>query len=69
MTKLQTIVLEDNLIEIHYNKNLKNKPYLIKIFNYNKDTHELRLDEEELENLNNILKDYGYNGSHKIIVS
>ena len=61
MTKLRTIVLEYDLIEIHHNQNLKNKPYLIRVFSYNNnDPHEIRLDEVELKNLYNILKEYKY---------
>ena len=61
MTKLRTIILEFDLIEIHYNVNLKKKPYLVRVFSYNNsDPHELRLDEVELKNLYNILKDYKY---------
>ena len=61
MTKLRTIVLEYDLIEIHHNKNLKNKPYLVRVFSYNNnDPHEIRLDEVELKNLYNILKEYKY---------
>ena len=59
MTLLRTLILEYDTIEIHYNKLLKNKPYLVKIFSYNDtDTHELRLDEKEIENLYQILKEY-----------
>lgn len=61
MTKLRTIMLEFDLIEIHHNPNLKKKPYLVRVFSYNNsDPHELRLDEVELKNLYNILKDYKY---------
>ncbi len=61
MTKLRTIVLEYDLIEIHHNPNLKNKPYLVRVFSYNNnDPHEIRLDEVELKNLYNILKEYKY---------
>ncbi len=61
MTKLRTIILEFDLIEIHHNVNLKKKPYLVRVFSYNNsDPHELRLDEVELKNLYNILKDYKY---------
>jgi hypothetical protein len=35
MTKLRTLVLEYDLIEIHYNENLKNNPYLVRVFSYN----------------------------------
>ena len=53
------IVLEYDLIEIHHNKNLKNKPYLVRVFSYNKDDpHEIRLNETELKNLYKILREY-----------
>jgi hypothetical protein len=59
MTKLRTIVLEYDLIEIHHNKNLKNKPYLVRVFSYHKDDpHEIRLNETELKDLYKILREY-----------
>jgi len=59
MTLFRTIVLEYDLIEIHYNKKLKNKPYLIRVFSYNNiDPHELRIDNSELKDLYKILKQY-----------
>jgi hypothetical protein len=62
MTLFRTIVLEYDLIEIHYNKKLKNKPYLIRVFSYNNiDPHELRIDKSELKDLYKILK------QHKIL--
>jgi hypothetical protein len=57
MTKIRTLELEYDLIEIHYNSNLKNKPYLVRIFNYNNnDPEELRLDEQDIQNLYKILR-------------
>ena len=54
-------MLEFDLIEIHHNVNLKKKPYLVRVFSYNNsDPNELRLDESELKDLYNILKDYKY---------
>ena len=62
MTLFRTIVLEYDLIEIHYNKKLKNKPYLIRVFSYNNiGPHELRIDNSELKDLYKILK------QHKIL--
>jgi hypothetical protein len=59
MTKVQTIMLENNIIEIHYNTNLKSNPYLIRIFSYNNNyPNELRLNETEIQDLYNILKRY-----------
>lgn len=61
MTKLRTIDLEYDLIEIHYNRNLKNKPYLIRVFSYHSsDPNEIRLNETELKDLYKILKNYRY---------
>ena len=61
MTKLRTIILEYDLIEIHHNEKLKNKPYLVRVFSYNNsDPHELRLNEDDLKNLYKILKEYKY---------
>ena len=61
MTKLRTIILEYDLIEIYHNKKLKNKPYLVRVFSYNNsDPHELRLNEDDLKNLYKILKEYKY---------
>jgi len=54
-------MLEYDLIEIHHNKRLKNKPYLVRVFSYNNsDPHELRLNEDDLKNLYKILKEYKY---------
>ena len=62
MTLFRTIVLEYDLIEIHYNKKLKNKPYLVRVFSYNNnDPHELRINSSELKDLYKILK------QHKIL--
>jgi hypothetical protein len=57
-TKQQTFNLDYDIIEVHHNPNLKNKPYLVRVFNYNSvDPDELRLDENELKNLYSILKE------------
>lgn len=56
-TLIRTLELEYDLIEIHYNANLNNKPYLVRIFNYNNnDPEELRLDEQDIQNLYKILR-------------
>lgn len=55
MTLLYTISLKEYIIDIHYNPNLKNKPFLIRLFNYdNEYSKEIRLDKEELNDLNSI---------------
>jgi hypothetical protein len=59
MTLLRTLILEYDLVEIHYNELLKNKPYLIRVFSYNSsDTTEIRADEDEVNNLYQTLKEY-----------
>jgi hypothetical protein len=59
MTLLRTLNLEYDLVEIHYNGLLKNKPYLVRIFSYNNtDPSELRLDEKEVKNLYQTLKEH-----------
>ena len=58
-TLLRTLNLEYDVVEIHYNELLKNKPYLVRVFSYNNtDPSELRLDEEQVNNLYQTLKEY-----------
>jgi hypothetical protein len=60
MTLLRTLILEYDVVEIHYNELLKNKPYLIRVFSYNNkdDPTELRVDENQVNNLYQTLKEY-----------
>jgi hypothetical protein len=60
MTLLRTLILEYDLVEVHYNELLKNKPYLIRVFSYNNkdDPTELRVDENQVNNLYQTLKEY-----------
>ena len=59
MTLLRTLNLEYDLVEIHYNELLKNKPYLVRVFSYNNtDPSELRLTEEQVKNLYQTLKEH-----------
>lgn len=54
-TLLRVIELEYDYIEIHHNPSLKNKPYLIRVYNYNnKEPTELRLN--DIKDLFKILK-------------
>jgi hypothetical protein len=58
MTLLRTLNLDYDVVEIHHNELLKNKPYLVRVFSYNNtDPSELRLDEEQLNNLYQTLKE------------
>lgn len=57
MTKIRTIELDYDFIEVHFNKHLKNKPYLVRVFSYrNADPEELRLEEKDVKDLWNVLK-------------
>jgi hypothetical protein len=58
MTLLRTLNLDYDCVEIHYNELLKNKPYLVRVFSYYYKGYpsELRLDEEEVNNLYQTLK-------------
>jgi hypothetical protein len=60
MTLLRTLNLEYDLVEVHYNKLLKNKPYLVRVFSYHYNDYpsELRLDEQQVNNLYQTLKEY-----------
>jgi hypothetical protein len=60
MTLVRTLILDYDLIEVHYNELLKNKPYLIRVFSYNNkdDPTELRVDENQVNNLYQTLKEY-----------
>lgn len=56
MTLIKTVELENGLIEIHYNAILKKRPYLMRIFNWNNEPKELRLEQNEIDDLYNILE-------------
>ena len=59
MTLLRTLNLDYDVVEIHYNGLLKNKPYLVRVFSYNNtDPSELRLDENQVNNLYQTLKEH-----------
>jgi hypothetical protein len=60
MTLLRTLILDYDLVEVHYNELLKNKPYLVRVFSYNNKDHptELRVDENQVNNLYQTLKEY-----------
>ena len=60
MTLIRTIELEYDLIEIHYNAILKKSRYLVRIYNWNNEPEELRLEQNEIDNLYNILKKKKY---------
>jgi hypothetical protein len=53
--RIQTILLEDDIIEIFYNANLTKKPYLIRLSNYESMVYEIRADNSDLEELSTVL--------------
>lgn len=53
--KIQTIVWEDDIIEIFYNSNLSNNPYLIRFTNYHNMRYEIRANENDIKELSEIL--------------
>jgi hypothetical protein len=55
---IRTIDLGDYLIEIYHNILLKNNPYLVRIFSYDTETIELRLEKKDIKNLCKTLKEY-----------
>jgi hypothetical protein len=53
--KIKTIILEDDIIEIYYNTNLSKNPYLIRLMNYNRETYEIRANQEDIQEISLIL--------------
>lgn len=57
-TLIRTLEFEYETLEVHHNKNLTKRPYLIRVFSYNDSgVKELRLEENELQDLYKILKE------------
>ena len=51
MTTLQKIInLNNYIIEIHFNSLIKDRPYLVRIFNYDVDIVEMRATQTEIDN-------------------
>jgi hypothetical protein len=49
MTKIKTIDTGYYLIEIHHNPMLSNKPYLVRVYEYDKEPVEMRAAENEIK--------------------
>ena len=67
MNKIRTIVLENDMIDIFYNTNLTRKPYLLRMYNYHNETYEVRLDENDLQELSQILEDLSLDDDATVI--
>lgn len=50
-SKIQTILLEDDVIEILYNTRLSKNPYLIRMINYHGVQYEIRANEKDIAEL------------------
>lgn len=55
-TLLRTLVLDNDIIEIHFNPRLTKNPYLIRVFSYNNEPDEYRASEDDVKNLYSFLK-------------
>ena len=54
-TKLSEINYGDYIVQIHYSPNVKVKPYLIRIYSYHDEPHEIRVEKEELNTLSQLI--------------
>jgi hypothetical protein len=55
MNKTQTIVLNDSVIQILYNKYLSSKPFLVRIYGWDDEPQEFRMNETEIQSMIQIL--------------
>jgi len=59
-TLIRTLELDYDLIEVHYNSLLKNKPYLVRVYNWDSsEPEELRLEKTEVDSLYKVLTKEG----------
>lgn len=56
--KEKYLILENDIVEILHNANLKNKPYLIRLVNFSNENYEIRVDRADIKFLVNFLQDY-----------
>ena len=64
--RIQTILLEDDIIEIFFNANLSKKPYLIRLSNYDGMVYEIRATNSDIEELSTVLSLITKNSSSDI---
>ena len=53
-----TLDLTNDMIDILYNPDLSHRPYLLRLTNFSNERYELRLDNEQMNDLYNFLGDY-----------
>jgi hypothetical protein len=52
---VQILDLEDSEIQLHYNPNLTNKPFLLRIYSMDNNPFEIRLKDSELDLINSFI--------------
>ena len=55
MTKISTIILDNDVIEILHNQHLSKNPYLIRLTNYDGERYSIRANHKDLEQLSDII--------------
>ena len=53
-----TIIFEDSIIEIQYNRLLTKQPYLVKLYGYISEKYETRMSRKELKQLSEFINWY-----------
>ena len=56
--KIDSLDLTNDIMELIYNPILKYRPFLLRIINFNNEKYELRLNENELNQIGDFIKNY-----------
>lgn len=56
--RIETIGLSDDMVELLYNDNLRNKPYMVRLTNFSNERYEMVLSREDLEKFSSFLNKY-----------
>ena len=56
--RIETIGLSDDMVELLYNDNLNNKPYMVRLTNFSNERYEMVLSRKDMEHLADFLMDY-----------
>lgn len=56
--RIETIGLSDDMVELLYNDNLRNKPYMVRLTNFSNERYEMVLSRKDMEHLADFLMDY-----------
>jgi hypothetical protein len=60
-TKVDSIEHKGYIVELHHNPILKFKPYLIRVYSYNNDPYEIRVNKIQLDQFNKMMGNFGGN--------